>query len=100
MKKAIDILDEYSIMVREYSVPHSKCKQIRAIEAIEELEKLQNEQNKTCRDCKYANLSTQRYLPIHKCDLGVNAVSIDFYCNKFVQKTKSYCEDNEVVNGK
>ena len=42
--------------------------------------------NEKCSNCKFANLSSERYLPVHKCLWNVSHVNYDFSCNKHEYK--------------
>ena len=39
-----------------------------------------------CPNCRYANLDSSRYLPVHKCSIGVSAIDYDFGCTYWKSK--------------
>ena len=77
MDNAIEILE---VLIKNSKTPDS------GIEfALAEIKK---EKMKTCTSCKYGHLDSNRYLPVHKCDLGCNSVDFDFCCNRYKYKEK------------
>ena len=78
MDKAIEIL--------EVLVKNSKTSGSGIEYALLEIKK---EKMKTCTSCKYGHLDPNRYLPVHKCDLGCNSVDFDFCCNRHKYKEKN-----------
>ena len=78
MDKAIEIL--------EVLIKNSKTSGSEIELALSEIKK---EKMKTCTSCKYGHLDSNRYLPVHKCDLGCNSVDFDFCCNRHKYKEKN-----------
>lgn len=82
MDKAMEIL--------EVLVKNSKTSGSEIELALAEIKK---EKMKTCTSCKYGHLDSNRYLPVHKCDLGCNSVDFDFCCNRHKYKEKQNEEE-------
>ena len=56
-------------------------------DGVELINEIYNSLNKQkCPNCRYANLDSARYLPVHKCSIGVSAIDYDFGCTYW--KTK------------
>ena len=54
------------------------------VELVNEIYKSLKKQK--CKNWRYANLDIYRYLPVHKCSMGVSAIDYNFGCTYW--KTK------------
>ena len=82
MDKAIEIL--------EVLIENSKTSGSEIEFALADIKK---EKMKTCTSCKYGHLDSNRYLPVHRCDLGCNSVDFDFCCNRHKYREKKSEEE-------
>ena len=78
MDKAIEILE---VMVKSSSISGSELEYV--------LTEIKKEKMKTCTSCRYGHLDSRRYLPVHKCVPGCNAIDFDFCCNRHKYKEKN-----------
>ena len=78
MDKVIEILE---VMVKSSNTSGSELEYV--------LSEIKKEKMKTCTSCKYGHLDSSRYLPVHKCILGCNAIDFDFCCNRHKYKEKN-----------
>ena len=78
MDKAIEMLE---VLVKNSNTSGSELEHV--------LAEIKKEKMKTCTSCKYGHLDSSRYLPVHKCVLGCNAIGFDFCCNRHKNKEKN-----------
>ena len=82
MDKAIEILE---VLIKNSKTSGSEIELV--------LAEIKKEKMKTCTSCKYGHLDSSRYLPVHKCVLGCNAIDFDFCCNRHKYKEKQSEEE-------
>ena len=78
MDKTIEILE---VIIKSSNTSGSELEYV--------LSEIKKEKMKTCTSCKYGHLDSNRYLSVHKCILGCNAIDFDFCCNRHQYKEKN-----------